>query len=148
MSGKGAIAIAFGYGAGIWFVIAAIKRRLLLQQAQRWILTRGRIIESRVVTQNGGKTSDVLIRYEFLAGERIEGSTPRVSGEWFFNNKQQAAFAARYVPGTEAEVFYDPRNPRNNCLDRTDATGVIVMILLAIGGSALASLLVWLERKP
>ena len=147
MEAKALIAIAFGYGAGAWLAIAASRKASHMKQAQRWIGTRGRILESVICNDPGGKTSSFRIRYEFLVGERIEGNTPRVSGVWFWNNREQAAFVARYVPGDEVEVFYDTRNPRNNCLDRTDRSGITAMWVLAFGGIALASLLVWLEMK-
>jgi hypothetical protein len=41
-------------------------------------------------------------------------------------------------------VFYDPIAPQVSCLDRTDTSGISVMWILAVGGTVLASLLVWL----
>ena len=123
----------------------AIKKRALLKRARRWLSTPGRILESTLYKEPGRNATHFRIRYEFSVGERIEGSTPRIAGDWFWNNKQQAAFVARFTPGQQVEVFYDPRDPKQNFLDRTDSSGISAMWLIAAGGTFLASMLVWLH---
>ena len=145
MTTKALIAICVGYGAGIWFSIQALRRRALLNRARQWLSVRGEIIESTTYRDPNRNATHFRIRYRFVIGETIEGSTPRVSGDWFWNDKQQTAFVARYVPGQQVEVFYDPRDPRQNCLDRTDTSGIVPMWVIAAGGTILASLLVWLQ---
>jgi hypothetical protein len=141
---KAILAICVGYGAGLWFGILALRKQLLFNRAMGWLNTRGRILESLVYRDPRRNATHFRVRYEFFVDYRIEGSTPRIAGDWFWNQKQQAAFVARYVPGEEVEVFYDPRNPNWNCLDRTDRSGITCMWLIALGGILLASLLVWL----
>ncbi|MGA3283037.1 MAG: DUF3592 domain-containing protein [Verrucomicrobiota bacterium] len=143
--GKVILAICVGYGAAVWFSIMALRKRSALDRAKGWLSARGRILESTLYRDPDRKATHFRIRYEFHVGERIEGSTPRISGDWFWNNKQQAAFVSRYMPGQEVEVFYDPRDPKQNCLDRTDSSGIFVMWLIAFGGLLLASLLIWLQ---
>src|SRR6266550_2894848 len=104
---KAILAICVGYGAGFWFSGLALKKRALLDRARRWLSTRGRIIESTLYRDPNRKATHFRIRYEFFVGERLEGSTPRVAGDWFWSNEQQAAFVSRYQPGQEVEVFYD-----------------------------------------
>lgn len=147
MTAKEVLAIVFCYGAGIWFAALALKKRSALNQARHWLSTKGRIIESVEYKDAARKATHFRIRYEFHVGEKIEGATPRLSGDWFWNNKQQTAFVSRFVPGGEVEVFYDPRDPKKNCLDCTDASGITAMWVLAVGGTLLASVLVWLHLK-
>jgi hypothetical protein len=98
MNPKAPLAIAVGYGAGIYFGYSAIKKSALLRSASRWPSTRGRVLESTLFKDAGNKTH-FRVRYEFVVGERIESTTARLSGDWFWSGKAQAAFVARYVPG-------------------------------------------------
>ncbi len=145
MAIKEVFAICFGYGVGIWFTMSALKKRALLARARRWLSTRGRILEAALYQTPNRKYTHIRIRYEFYVGGKVEGSTPRLSGGWWWNYKQQVRFVSRYAPGQDVEVFYDPRNPKQNCLDRTDKSGIIIMWILAAGGSLLSSFIVWLQ---
>jgi len=145
MTGKAILAIIFGYGAGVWFASSAIRRSMLFRRATQWFSARGRILESTTYKEPGSQKTHFRIRYEFEMGEHIEGATPRLCGDWFWGNKDQNAFVARYVAGQEVEVFYDPMDPKRNCLDRTDRSGISAMWCLAAGGTALATLLVVLH---
>jgi hypothetical protein len=147
MTAKAFLAMLVGYGAGIWFCALALKKRAALARAKGWLSARGRILESALYKDPNRNATHFRIRYEFHIGEKIEGSTPRIAGDWFWNNKQQAAFVSRYVPGQEVEVFYDPRDPKLNCLDRTDRSGIAVMWIIALSGTLLASLLIWLRNQ-
>ncbi len=142
---KTILAICIGYGAGIWFSVMALRKQAALNRARFWVGTRGRILESTLTRDPDSNRTHFRVRYEFEAGGRIEGSTPRLAGDWFWNDRRQAAFVSRYTPGQEVEVAYDPRDPRQNCLDRTDRSGVTCMWIIAAGGTVLASLLVWLQ---
>ena len=141
---KAVLAICVGYGAGIWFSASALRRQSALTRAKGWLHVQGRILESVLYKDTGRNAVHFRIRYEFSVGERLEGSTPRIAGDWFWSSKQQADFVARYAPGQGVEVYYDPRDPNQNCLDRTDRTGVVVLWIIALGGTLLASLMVWL----
>jgi hypothetical protein len=145
MTPKAILAVCVGYGAGVWFSTLALRKRALLDRAKTWLSARGHILESTLYKDPSRKSTHFRILYEFHAGEKIEGSTPRIAGDWFWNKKQQATFVSRYTPGQEVEVFYDPRDPKQNCLDRTDRSGIMVMWIIALGGTLLASLLVWLQ---
>lgn len=95
------------------------------REAQSWPVTRGTILESVVYLHGEKKVENFRIRYEFTLEERIEGDTPRASGDFFYTDQLQRAFVNRYRSGQEVDVFYCPRNPRNNCIDRTDRSGVV-----------------------
>lgn len=139
--------MCFGFGAGIWFSVAALRKMLALQRVKHWPSIEGRVIESVLFQDPERKNATHFrVRYEFVIGDTIIGSTPRFSGDWFWNNKQQAQFVARFVPGQAVEVFYDPKDPTKNCMDRDDRTGIIILWIIAAGGTLLASLLVWLNH--
>jgi len=146
MNGKGALAIVVGFGAGAWFGGSAVRKMLVFQRARHWPAVRGKIIESLVLRDPGRRNATHFrVSHEFVIGDRIRGDTPRLSGEWFWNNRPQAEFVARFAPGQEVDVFHDPRDPRRNCLDRDDRGGSHAEWVLALGGTVLAGLLVWLE---
>jgi hypothetical protein len=143
MTGKAIFAMAVGYGSGGWFTYSAIRRTLLLRRATQWFSARGHILESTTCRDPGSQKTHFRVRYEFDVGERIEGATPRLSGDWFWGDKDQKAFVARYVAGQEVEVFYDPMNPNKNCVDRTDRSGITALWCIAIGAAAFASFILW-----
>lgn len=146
MTGKKIIAICAGFGAGIWFCFEALKQARALNRAAWWPSVQGRILESALVKAPDGRHTHFLVRYEFTIGERIESTTPRLCGDWFWNNKLQQAFIDRYQPGQTVEVFYEPNDPRQNCLDRNDRSGIVAMAIISISATTLATILVWLDR--
>ncbi len=141
---KAILAILVSYGAGIWCAILALRKSRAIEEAKRWPSVRGKILESVIYKDPDRNATHFRVRYEFVVGERIEGNTPRLSGNWFWNNQQQKAFVDRYKSGQEVDVFYNPRDPRKNCLDRKDRSGIGVLWVISVGGVILASLLVWL----
>lgn len=144
-TGKAVIAMIAGFGAGAWYSYLATKKSFVFREAACWPSVRGRILESITYKDpSKGNKTHFRVRYEYVVGERLEGDTPRLCGDWFWNNKQQAAFVARYSPGKEVEVYYDGRDPKRSCLDRTDRSGITAMWVIAVGGFTLACLLLWL----
>ena len=144
MTVKGVLAILCGYGFGIRFTILAIRKSIAMRSAQSWHSTRGTILESGTFIDEQ-KRRHFRVRYEFVGVQRMEGDSPRLSGDWFWNDAQQEEFVARYRPGEPVEVLFDPRDPHRNCLDRSDRSGVTSLWVLALGGIAAASILVWLS---
>jgi hypothetical protein len=147
MSPKGMLAVFVGYGAGVWCCALAIRKALAFQQARHWPSTSGVVTESSLYRDATSNATHFTVKYEFTIGDRIVGSTPRLSGGWFWSDKQQAAFVRRFAVGQKVEVFYDPRDPKKNCLDREDRSGISALWVIAIGGIALASILVWLQTR-
>ncbi len=109
------------------------------RSAQSWKVAHGVILESVVYRDAARKAEHFRIRYEFTVGERIEGNTPRASGDFFYSDKIQREFVTRYRTGQAVVVYYHPGNPRKNCIDRTDGSGVVAkagmfLITLFISG--------------
>src|SRR5437763_1550399 len=94
---KAFLAMFVGYGAGLWGAWSASARTLAPNEARHWPSVRGKILESVTCQDPGGKHTHFRVSYEFTVGDRIEGHTPRLSGDWFWNNDAQADFVARYV---------------------------------------------------
>ena len=138
------LAICAGYGAGLWFAYKAIRQAGLLREAAWWTSIKGRILESRLDDSPERRFSHFIMRYEFTVGDRIESSTPRLGGDWFWSDKLQRLFVERYQAGQEVDIHYNPHNPQQNCLDRTDRTGITIMVIIAIGSPTLTTLAIWL----
>jgi Protein of unknown function (DUF3592) len=109
------------------------------RSAQSWEVAHGVILESVIYMDVARKAENFRIRYEFDVGERIEGNTPRASGDFFYTDGIQREFVNRYRSGQAIAVYYHPLNPRKNCIDRTDGSGVVAkagmfLITLFISG--------------
>lgn len=146
MSPKGTFAVVFGFGAGLWCCIAAARKLLAWQRVKHWPSIKGTVVESLLYQDpHRRNATHFRVKYEFVVGDKIIGSTPRFSGNWFWTNKHQARFVARFVPGQLVDVYYDPRDPTKNCLDREDVSGITILWIIAVGATVLASLIVWLD---
>jgi hypothetical protein len=149
---KGYLIIGSAYAVAIGVACKALVRSRSFSRAAWWPAARGRIIESFLYQDAPRKATHFKVRYAFTVdGQRIESDTPRLCGDWFWNNQQQAAFVDRFQPGQEIDVFYDPLNPKANCLDRTDRSGISAMWIIAAAAFLAASALVWilwLEHHP
>lgn len=149
MSPKEVLVIAFGFGAGVWFSVAALRKMLALQRVRHWPSIEGTVIESVLYRDSVRRNAlHFRIRYEFTIGDTIVGSTPRFSGDWFWTDKLQAQFAARFSAGQRVSVFYDPRDPTKNCLDREDQSGITILWIIAGITTLLAALLLWMDSFP
>ena len=144
---KEILAITFGYGAGLVCGAKAIQGWLLLARARHWQSTEGIIRESTLYKDpERNNATHFRIVYEFVAGGPILGNTPRLSGNWFFNLKQQQRFVERFKTGEVVTVYHDAAKPQVNCLDRDDKSGVVVYGIMSVGGLLLATALVLLIR--
>lgn len=144
MDTEAILLILLSYACGIYFAIVAIRKGRLLRAAMQWASSPGQIVASEVVKSPsvmvGARQIDCRIVYEFIAGEKILGDTPRLGGNWFWTKGGVKRFVAQYVPGQQVTVYYDARDPRRNCLVRRDFSGIIALWVMAgtifIGASA------------
>ncbi len=137
------LAIAAGYGAALWCGTSALRKSWLLARARRWPSTRGKILEAVFYEEQDPDRTHSALRYEFTVGERIEGCTGRLSGGLFWSKDEEADFIYQFVMGDEVEVFYDPADPRRNCLDRDDPGGIFMLWFTAAAGAIIASACAW-----
>jgi hypothetical protein len=153
--------LLLGYAAGpaVWCAVTAARKTIAFRKAVHWPSVPGRIITSQACRGTKGG-SYIHIRYEFLAPHEITsptsrlpghahcfsnitGSTPRLSGRSFWTFKQAQEFVDRYPVGQEVEVFYDPTNPKRNCIDREDRRGIRLLWIGAAIATLCTAVLAW-----
>jgi hypothetical protein len=94
--------------------------------ARRWQSGRGVVSSSEL----GFRDEDnvLRIRYEYVVerfpDQTFQGTTPRACGGAFRSEEDRRALVARFPAGSPVDVFYDPRNPRRSCLDRSDMSAI------------------------
>lgn len=147
-----------GYGLALSYTVSALRTTIDFRKALHWPSVRGRIIESETHYGKGG--GKFRLRYEFFVGQEITssapqnrghshsfrmiiGSTARLSGDWFWTSTQMEEFVNRYPTGQAIEVFYDPKNPKRNCLDREDRRGLAPLWVGAAVATICTSLVSW-----
>ena len=132
---------AVGFGTALACAAAAARKTMAFRKAVHWPSVRGKIIKSDAFHCKYG--SFCRIRYAFVVGHEITGTTPRLSGNWFWTSTQMDAFVARFPVDQSVEVFYDPENPRRNCLDREDRGGLLPLWVGAALAVICTALLAW-----
>jgi len=132
-------------GAGV--VVQFIRTSRKVEAAQLWPSVKGLVITS-VVKRGGGKNRvyRAKIRYTYsVSGFEFEGRRLALGGELDTSNRGRAeARCAKYPEGSEPEVFYDPSNPKDACLERVQEgkgfTLLIAGVLTAVGVTMLLGL--------
>ncbi len=132
-----------GFGTAVGCAAAAARKTITFRKALDWPSVPGTIVESWTRYQARGGGGSFRIRYTFMVGHEITGSSPRLSGSWFWTTTQMEKFVARYPVGREVEVFYDPENPRRNCIDRKDRRGIQLLWVGAAVAIICTALLAW-----
>src|SRR5215831_16115175 len=102
MDTKAILPLLSFYALAIYFAIVAVRKGRLLREAMQWASSPGQIIESKIV--RSGRQIDCRIVYEFIAGEKILGNTPRLGGNWFWTKSGVKRFVAQFVPGQQVTV--------------------------------------------
>ena len=99
----------------------------------QWLSTCGRVIASdinRYRDTDGEYQEDIRVTYDYsVAGKTLRGNRISASGSGSGTAK---AKLARYQPGTEVNVFYDPRNPVAAVLEQKLPGNVLVLPILGI----------------
>jgi hypothetical protein len=122
-----------------WYLL-----RKKAKATSQWPSTRGRVVASdinRYRDTDGEYQEDVRVTYNYaVAGTTLRGNRISTSGSGSGTAK---AKLARYKPGTEVDVFYDPLNPVAAVLERKLPGNVLVLpivgtVFLIVGACALA----------
>ncbi len=108
---------------GVWWT----QRKL--QDSRRWPSAEGGIVRSEVVRKAAEqikRRSNLylyvpLIEYEYTVDRRpLRGSKVSLGGEFNTSSRHRAETrCGRYAVGATVNVFYDPINPEDACLQRT-----------------------------
>lgn len=133
--------LGFAFGAGC--AVVAWRQSAMLARARKWPSARGTILESVLVADEKTKAVRCRVRYEFTVGSRVESDTPRIAGNSFSNAAARAAFVARFTPGQTVDVFYDPADPKVNCLDRDDKSGTWILWSLSAAAISFTVFAIW-----
>ena len=132
---------------GVGVVIQSIRTSRKVEAAQLWPSVKG-LVSTSVVKRGGGKNRvySAKIRYTYsVHGFEFKGRRLALGGELDTSNRARAeARCAKYPEGSEPEVFYDPSNPKDACLERVQEgkgfTLLIAGVLAAVGVTMLLGL--------
>jgi len=121
-----------------------VRHFLTALRAEYWLQTRGRIVDSKMMTRAHGWLYEPKVTYEYeVGGVRHVGSGISAASELpVFPNAQERI--QRYAKGRSVAVFYDPKHPDRAVLERTGAMTInaymivlIALLLAAMHGLAL-----------
>jgi hypothetical protein len=120
-------------GAGI--VIQSVRTSRKVEAAQLWPSVKG-LVTTSVVKRSGGKNRvyRAKIRYTYsVAGFEFTGRRYALGGELDTSNRARAeARCAKYPEGSEPEVYYDPSNPKDACLERVQEGKGFAMLIAGV----------------
>ena len=68
--------------------------------------------------QSGAMLAQPVVSYHYTVAGSEQGGSPLVSTGWHNINVLHQLVLARYQPGTEVDVFYDPEHPDVSSLKR------------------------------
>ena len=132
----GTLLLLVGAGVVVQFIWTSRK----VEAAQLWPSVKG-LVTTSVVKRSGGKNRvySAKIRYTYsVHGFEFKGRRYALGGELDTSNRARAeARCAKYPEGSEPEVFYDPSNPKDACLERVQEgkgfTLLIAGVFAAVG---------------
>jgi hypothetical protein len=129
---------------GVGLVIHTIRMSRKVQAAQFWPSVKGLVTTS--VVERGGRRHRVYrarIRYTYrVAGHEFTGRRYALGGELDTSNRARAeARCAKYPEGSEPEVYYNPANPKDACLERVqEGKGFVLLIAGTFAAAGVAML--------
>ena len=120
---------------GLGVVIHSIRTSRKVEAAQLWPSVKG-LVTTSVVKRSGGKNRvyRAKIRYTYsVAGFEFAGRRYALGGELDTSNRARAeARCAKYPEGSEPEVYYDPSNPKDACLERVQEGKGFTMLIAGV----------------
>lgn len=100
--------------------------------AHGWPTASGVVTESSVVHTRSADVPSAIVRYDYtVAGRRYSGSGVTLSIATF-DGEPAHEVVARYPPGREVRVLYDPADPTSCTLEQTELD-LADRLLLALG---------------
>jgi hypothetical protein len=120
---------------GVGVVIHSIRTSRKIEAAQLWPSVKG-LVTTSVVKRSGGKNRvySAKIRYTYsVHGFEFKGRRYALGGELDTSNRARAeARCAKYPEGSEPEVYYDPSNPKDACLERVQEGKGFTMLIAGV----------------
>ena len=145
----GAVFILGFIGAGIFLIYRSVQSRKKAQASQGWPSTAGLINESRVAhsthTDTDGDSSDSYtpyIEYTYQVGGQTYTGRDLTFGftQGYGNEAKAQSVLAKYPPGAQVSVYYDPTDPRQAVLERQAGgygVGLVLGIVFLVIGACL-----------
>ena len=101
------------------------------QATLQWPSSRGRVVAFEVYWVDAERTqNDVRVAYDYVvAGATLSGNRISLGGTGSGSIK---AKTARYQPGTEVDVFYDPHKPASAVLERKLPGKVLLFPIMGV----------------
>ena len=130
----GVILVIIGLGA--WVYVAFLRRKI--KRSMSWPSTQGEIIQSEVVLTGCGSGNvnsspghSAIIVYQYRSrGKRYESNSFSIGGNVSTGSEQKEEEKVRQYPvGTNVEVYYNPENPKDACLERTEKITNVAMLI-------------------
>ena len=129
---------------GVGVVIHSVRTSRKVEAAQLWPSVKG-LVTTSVVKRSGGKNRvyRAKIRYTYsVHGHEFTGRRYALGGELDTSNRARAeARCAKYPEGSEPEVYYDPSNPKDACLERVQEGKGFTMLIAGVFATVGAALL-------
>ncbi len=123
----------------------AIVKKILLgrevQRAMSWPRADGEITKSKIVMKDSqagmnspNKTFKAEVTYKYTAGKRsYRNSRICVGGQLQLSLRGKAEdYCERYPVGQTVSVYYDPDNPSDSCLERTEETSIMYLAIAVV----------------
>lgn len=122
-------------GAGAWAYVGYL--RIKVQKSMSWPSTQGEILQSEVIQKGSGgysATSTVYqakIRYQYyVRGRRYKSDKIGIGGNVSTGSKGRAETTVRLYPvGATVDVYYNPENPKEVCLERKEEITIMAWIM-------------------
>ncbi len=142
-------------GSGLWAVALGVRAVLAARAASAWPTVRGRMVSAGSEKRNVGTFAgrgvyhQAIVVYEYEVGGRpFTGSRIHAGGDVWIGGISSQEVLSRYPAGSDIDVYVDPGDPANACLD---PGGAAWLVNLAAGAGAIlfgAGILLgwWLRR--
>lgn len=129
---------------GVGVVIQSVRASRRVEAARLWPSVKGRVTTS-VVKRSGGKNRvyRAKIRYTYsVAGFEFTGRRYALGGELDTSNRARAeARCAKYPEGSEPDVYYDPSDPKDACLERVQEGKGFALLIAGVFAAVGAAML-------
>jgi hypothetical protein len=107
------------------------------QAAGSWPSTTGTIIQTAIEQRDSGDPESaslgLVVGYRFqIAGRNYSGSRIRFDETMYSTTKQAQAALSRFPVGGQLPVYYDPQNPENCTLQKSNRSGWILLTIGAV----------------
>jgi hypothetical protein len=122
--------------ATAWAHIGYLK--IKVKKSMSWPSTQGEVIQSEVVLTGGGGVNinsspghSAIIQYQYhVRDRRYQSDNFLIGGNVSSGNKEKEENKVRQYPvGTKVEVFYNPENPEDVCLERKQKMAIVAWLL-------------------